>query len=306
MINIDNKIELENSNTNNYDNIKGTINNENLTVSSNLEKTEKKELNSNIIKDMEKLMPAYTFLKNKGLIKSQLPNNTYDFNSDRKKTDDKINTTNTGNTQEVNYSNINLIFDEQENTPNIINYLLPEQTFKDYELTKIKNTSEELSFEFSKSSIQMISYINILLAQRNQASAIIIDYGEFYSFENSLRGILNQKILKKEEILKNSGKCDLSAYVNFKLLASVVELFKQNKYCGLIKQGDFLELLGSHNRINTLISQTTKSEDVEKMNKAYNKLVSAEEMGDNFKVMYIKKRDEKDVYPFVEEVLEKL
>lgn len=307
MINIDKKIQIEKNYNHNNNDINDNIVVEDLKVQKNSEKSESEKNNSDsqssIIKDMEKLTPAYTFLKNKGLIKPQTPKHSSNKNSNNTKREDEVNIKN--NTQETNY-NMNLVFDEQENTPNITNYLLPEQTFKDFELNKINNTTEELSFEFSKSSIQMISYINILLAQRNQASALIIDYGEFFSFENSLRGILNQKILKKEELLQNSGKCDLSGYVNFKLLASVVGLFKQNKYCGLIKQGDFLELLGANNRISSLISQTTKSEDIEKLNKAYNKLVSAEEMGDNFKVMYIKKRDEKDVYPFVEEVLDKL
>ena len=40
--------------------------------------------------------------------------------------------------------------------------------------------------------------------------------------------------------------------------------------------------------------------------KQYEKLVNEDEMGDNYKFMYIHKKNHKPSYPFIEEILSKL
>lgn len=163
---------------------------------------------------------------------------------------------------------------------------------------------DSFKYELSVSSVQMIAYMCIILSQRQYSSGIIIDYGEYNGFEDSLRGIINQRILKNNEILDYSGKCDLSAYVNFRLLSHIVTLFNQLENGGILKQGDFLELLGMEQRTNLLISQTHNDKEKENIIKQYERLTHEDQMGDNFKVMYIKKQDSKDLYPFISEVLD--
>lgn len=193
-----------------------------------------------------------------------------------------------------------LVFKEFENTDNLKNFD-PQNTFKDIDLKK-----ENFKYEFSVDSIKMMAYINILLSMRHYASSLIIDYGENSSFENSIRGILNQKIIRDDEILKYSGECDLSAYVNFKLLIAVTRFFHSLDFAGLMKQGDFLELLGIGQRANNLIENASSNEQKLNLQLQFTKLCDPDEMGDNFKVLYIKKRHQSDIYPFLPEILEKL
>lgn len=189
--------------------------------------------------------------------------------------------------------------DEKENE-NVKNYLLPQYTFEGVEIL------EGDRYEFSIASIKMMSYICMLISQRKQSSGLIIDYGETHSFKDSLRGIMNHKILKQDEILKNSGQCDLSAYVNFAMLKKIVHLFPSLEVGGIHKQGDFLELLGIWQIFEAQGSKALSEKEQQKIEWQYNKLVSSQEMGDTFKVLYVKKAKQSLVYPFTSEVFDKL
>jgi len=96
--------------------------------------------------------------------------------------------------------------------------------------------------------MRYIVFISHLLSSRKQSASLIIDYGEENAFPNSLRGILNQKQYKDENILKYSGECDLSAYVNFQMLKHVVKNFRDLQCRGVLEQGVFLELMGIKSR----------------------------------------------------------
>lgn len=80
-----------------------------------------------------------------------------------------------------------------------------------------------------------------------KAAGLIIDYGEERAFSNSFRAIRKQKIHKDNEILKYTGECDLTAYVNFQALRFWVKKYRDLEYAGILPQGDCLELLGIHN-----------------------------------------------------------
>lgn len=145
--------------------------------------------------------------------------------------------------------------------------------------------------------------ISYLLSTSPMASALIIDYGDMQAFSNSFRGIKDQRILKKEEILDNSGECDLTSYVNFRAIKNVLGKFSNLKFGGIMQQGDFLECLGIENRANDLKKNLNlnKSEIIDRQ---YHRLVDPDKMGDTYKVFYIHKNTNKPVYPFIEEILD--
>lgn len=145
----------------------------------------------------------------------------------------------------------------------------------------------------------------MLLTQRVKSASLIIDYGEMHAFSNSFRGIINQKLIKDEDILKYSGKCDLSAYVNFYLLKKVCFLFNKLDFGGIIKQGYFLEYMGINNKVNTILDKNKNNASIEKsLNWQYNMLVNLDKMGETFKCFYLKKRNRASVYPFIPEILD--
>lgn len=227
-----------------------------------------------------------------------------------------ININEDNDSKNIKETNEELCFIYTPDTENLKKALNPSVTFKNIDLkleeellntdNKLKNSNSEIKYELSKDSIKMMMDICSLMLRHKLSSSLIIDYGENHAFSNSLRGIMNNRILKGEEILKYSGKCDLSTYVNFKLLISIVRSFSELEYVGLMKQGDYLELLGILHRFQLCIDQATNQKDADNFEKQYIKLTSPDEMGDNFKVMYFKKAGEKSVYPFIYDVLSKL
>ena len=197
--------------------------------------------------------------------------------------------------------NKRLMFSNTTEPTDIINkFIIPEVTFNGLKL------EENDEYEYSVASVKYMSYLCMLMSQRSKSSALIIDYGEPNAFSNSFRGIKQQKILKNDEILKLSGQCDLSAYVNFSLLKRVCNLFPSIECAGIIKQGDFLELMGITNRLEVLLKNTNKAKEVENIKWQHDKLTSANEMGDTFKFMNIKRVDNKFVYPFIDDILDKI
>ena len=161
-------------------------------------------------------------------------------------------------------------------------------------------------YEFSPEQIRYMYAISYLLATTRHSQALIIDYGEDQAFSNSFRGIKKQKLLKGDDILKYSGECDLTSYVNFKALKKVVYNYPNLQVGGLMKQGDFLEILQIYQRLKLLQTTTSSMKNKEMLLKQYEKLVNEDEMGDNYKFMYVHKKNHKPSYPFIDEILSKL
>jgi NADH dehydrogenase [ubiquinone] 1 alpha subcomplex assembly factor 7 len=144
-------------------------------------------------------------------------------------------------------------------------------------------------------------YICYLMNTSPQANGLIIDYGEDHAFSNSFRAIKNQKIYKDQDILKHTGECDLTSYVNFKALKSVVHRFNGLKVGGLMKQHDFLGAMGIINIFNTYQSLAPIGQkDVIK--RQYERIFHMDQMGSNYKFLYIHKAMAKPVYPFVQDI----
>lgn len=144
--------------------------------------------------------------------------------------------------------------------------------------------------------------LSYLLNTTPKAAALFIDYGENHSFSDSLRGIKNQKLLKDQEILDNTGASDLSAYVNFAALQQVVSRFKTLISPSILNQDDFLHAMGIQEKLNILKSKTNIPSVKAQLDYEYRFLTDEDKMGKNFKAMYIHKTKDNPVYPFIFEV----
>jgi SAM-dependent MidA family methyltransferase len=144
-----------------------------------------------------------------------------------------------------------------------------------------------------------------LLSSSKYASALIIDYGDMQAYSDSFRGIMNQKILKGDEILKYSGECDLTSYVNFLAIKNVLLRYSNLKFGGIMDQGDFLVCLGIENRANDLKANLNlnKSEIIDRQ---FHRLVDEDKMGDTYKFLYAHKSNNNPVFPFIEEIMDYL
>jgi NADH dehydrogenase [ubiquinone] 1 alpha subcomplex assembly factor 7 len=188
------------------------------------------------------------------------------------------------------------------NNENVVKYLDPQNTFVEQGI-KVK---EGEAYEFSPEQVRYMYAMSYLMATTVDAQALIIDYGEDHAFSDSFRGIKNQKVLKNQEILNNSGGCDLTSYVNFKALKKVVYNYKSLKIGGLIKQADFLEILQIYQRLKLLQSSQSSIKNKELLMRQYEKLTAENQMGDTYKFFYIHKTMHKPSYPFIEEILNQL
>ncbi len=141
------------------------------------------------------------------------------------------------------------------------------------------------------------------MATTKHAHSLVIDYGEESGFTDSFRGIKNQKIFKGDQILDYTGECDLSCYVNFRLLTKVIRSFQSLQVGGIITQGEYLSLLQIQNRMKILQSNTQDTKRKKILEKQVERLVDPNQMGQTYKVLYFHKSNDKPAYPFLPEIL---
>ena len=149
--------------------------------------------------------------------------------------------------------------------------------------------------------IKCMFSICYILSTTPKSTGLIIDYGEEHAFSNSFRAIKDQKIYKNEDILKYSGECDLTSYVNFKAIINVVNKFRSLKNGGILTQHDFLGAMGALQIFNSYL-HIAKIEEKEIIRSQFNKIFSMDQMGINYKFLYIHKSKDKPIYPFVDEI----
>ena len=109
----------------------------------------------------------------------------------------------------------------------------------------------------------------------------MIDYG--YSKpknQNTLQSVMKHK---KNKLLNNLGKADITAHVNFSLLE---EFFSKKglKIKSVISQKDFLEAMGIFERAN-IIAKKMKFTEQSDLYLRIQRLLSPRYMGDLFKVI---------------------
>ncbi|MEM9211859.1 MAG: SAM-dependent methyltransferase [Pseudomonadota bacterium] len=117
------------------------------------------------------------------------------------------------------------------------------------------------------------------IAQRGGA-AIIIDYGDWGSSGDTLQAIKGHQ---KVSPLALPGQSDLTAHVDFKPLAGVIE---HSQVSRLTPQGVFLERLGITKRAQTL-SERLSGQALDAHIAGHRRLVHPDEMGQLFKVLGI-------------------
>jgi len=90
------------------------------------------------------------------------------------------------------------------------------------------------------------------------------------------------------------GSVDITADVDFRALSYAVKQIDGNASTfGPVTQGQFLMSLGAGNRVEALIDDDETTEDqAENLFTAFERLVSAEHMGERFKVLAVSQADE--------------
>jgi NADH dehydrogenase [ubiquinone] 1 alpha subcomplex assembly factor 7 len=149
------------------------------------------------------------------------------------------------------------------------------------DVTKLLADAEEGTvFEYSptvRSSIDDIAHRLFL----HGGASLIIDYG----YTRHATGQTLQAVRKHRPVdpLDEPGNCDLTAHVNFQLLAETATS-AGIKVWGPIDQGNFLQKLGIQTRAATLLKTATVSQ-AHDIRTAVTRLISPAEMGALFKVM---------------------
>ncbi|MDC0074181.1 SAM-dependent methyltransferase [Alphaproteobacteria bacterium] len=145
-------------------------------------------------------------------------------------------------------------------------------------LTKLKLPVGSI-VEISPSTISLIEEIGKILKTYNGV-CLLIDYGDSASSNvSTLQGIRNHK---KYNILKEQGKIDISAHVDFKSISKIAKKNGLSVY-GPTQQGKFLTNLGIIERSRSLIKNSPKKEEI--INNQLNRLIDETQMGKLFKVM---------------------
>ncbi|MEO1563589.1 MAG: SAM-dependent methyltransferase [Pseudomonadota bacterium] len=113
---------------------------------------------------------------------------------------------------------------------------------------------------------------------QNGGAAIIIDYGDWGSVNDTLQSIKGHA---KIDPLASPGESDLTAHVDFKPLAGVLEKTQPSR---MTTQGVFLERLGITKRAQQLVGRLS-DEALENHIAAHRRLTHPDEMGNLFKVL---------------------
>jgi len=179
---------------------------------------------------------------------------------------------------------------------NVKKFLKPEETFSEEVRKTIKHGD---TVEVCPKALVMTNSISELIAKTN-GGALIIDYGENHALSDSVRGIRSHKYIPQDHLLEYPGEADLSAYVNFQALAHVARKTPNVQAYGPIPQGLFLESMGMNTRLEALW-QVADSETRKRLESEYLRLVSPDEMGEIYKVMYIGRESTGEVFPFIEQ-----
>ena len=161
----------------------------------------------------------------------------------------------------------------------------------------MKKFEKKIGYNISKNqkfieySLVGVSYLKKLtdIIKKNNGGLLIIDYGYMEKkMKNTLKSISNHK---HSNILENIGKSDITHNINFYLFKKIIDQLGGLK--GLITtQGSFLVKLGIKNRAE-IISQNQSFSKKADIYYRLKRLIDEKEMGNLFKVMFIKKKNNK-------------
>ena len=155
---------------------------------------------------------------------------------------------------------------------------------------KIKyNISQKQSFiEYSEIGIDYLKNISEII-KKNNGGALIIDYGYFEEkMKNTLQAISNKK---KSNILYNIGNSDITHNINFYLFKKIIR--KIGKIDNITTtQRNFLLKLGIKQRAEIISKKLPFSKKAD-IYYRLKRLIDQKQMGDLFKVMFIKNKNNK-------------
>ena len=162
-----------------------------------------------------------------------------------------------------------------------IKEILKKASFADTKIIKSYKTLKKLKFiEFPKLGFQELKKIIKKISKLN-GCILIIDYG--YLKPNNLNTLQSVIKHKKNDLLNNLGKADVTALVNFTLLS---EFFLKNglKIKNIITQKKFLENMGIINRAE-IVAKKMKFSEQSDLFFRIKRLLNPGSMGDLFKVI---------------------
>ncbi len=175
-----------------------------------------------------------------------------------------------------------------------INYKFKKATIKDSKMIKNFKSLNNLKFiEYPKLGLSELKKIlkKILVLK---GGLLLIDYGYLKpNNQNTLQSVLKHK---KNNILKNLGKADVTSHVNFRLLN---EFFLKNnlKVKKIVTQKEFLEKMGIIQRAD-ILSKKMKFSEQSDLYLRLKRLLSPSLMGNLFKVILAYNSKTKDYYGF--------
>ncbi len=148
-------------------------------------------------------------------------------------------------------------------------------------ILKSYKTLKKLNFiEFPHFGFQKLKKI-VKKISKLEGAILIIDYGYLKSNnQNTLQSVMRHK---KNNLLDNLGKADITAHVNFALLN---EFFLKNdlKVSNVVTQGEFLKNMGILERAN-IVTKKMKFREKSDIYSRIKRLLSPRSMGDLFKVI---------------------
>ena len=153
---------------------------------------------------------------------------------------------------------------------------------------KIKISHKQKFIEYSESGINYLKEISKII-KKNKGGILIIDYGYFDDkMKNTLKAISNKKY---SNVVKNIGNSDITHNINFSLFKKIIKkMGGLNEY--ISTQRSFLIKMGIMQRAE-LISKKLPFSKKADIYFRLRRLIDEKQMGNLFKVMFIKKKNHK-------------
>jgi len=130
--------------------------------------------------------------------------------------------------------------------------------------------------------------------KKNNGGLLIIDYGYFdKKMQDTLQAIYRKRYSK---VLENIGKSDITYNINYYFIKKIAENFKELNI-NFTSQKEFLTNLGIRQRAEIICKNKTFSETSDIFYRL-KRLIDKKEMGDLFKVMLVKKSNNKSQIGF--------
>ncbi len=175
-----------------------------------------------------------------------------------------------------------------------IDWIYKNANREDKKLIDSFKTLKKLKFiEFPKFGLAELKKI-IKLISKFQGCFLMIDYGYVNPFnKDTLQSVIRHK---KNNILENLGKADITSHVNFALIK---EFFQRNnfKVKNTISQREFLKKMGIINRAN-ILSEKMSFKEKSSLYLRLKRLIDPNLMGDLFKVFLAYNHSNKKYFGF--------